>query len=33
MFHGFGLVLLAYGAVSLTIGWLVGPQDHRVKGV
>ena len=33
MFHGFGPLLLAYGAVSLTIGWLVVSRMIRVKGV
>jgi tight adherence protein B len=33
MFHGFGVLLLAYGAVSLTIGWLVVSRMIRVKGV
>jgi len=33
MFHGFGPLLLAYGAVSLTLGWLVVSRMIRVKGV
>ena len=33
MFHGVGPLLLAYGAVSLTIGWLVVSRMIRVKGV
>jgi tight adherence protein B len=33
MFHGSGPLLLAYGAVSLTIGWLVVSRMIRVKGV
>jgi tight adherence protein B len=33
MFHGFGPLLLAYGAVSLTLGWLLVSRMIRVKGV
>jgi tight adherence protein B len=33
MFHGLGLLLIAYGAISLTIGWLVVSRMIRVKGV
>jgi tight adherence protein B len=33
MYHGAGPLLLAYGAVSLTIGWLVVSRMIRVKGV
>jgi len=33
MFHGFGPLLLAYGGVSLMLGWLVVSRMVRVKGV
>jgi tight adherence protein B len=33
MYHGSGPLLLAYGAASLTIGWLVVSRMIRVKGV
>jgi tight adherence protein B len=33
MYHGSGPLLLAYGALSLTIGWLVVSRMIRVKGV
>jgi tight adherence protein B len=32
MYHGYGVMLLTYGAISLTIGWLVVSRIVRVKG-